>query len=529
MSEYKFYLPIKSVNLPHYFVKGIISPVKYIKNRNIDIQNRFEDCLLLSDSPFTSETNCALELILEKKEENVRAISDNFFLFDKPLPISRIKQVFFQEQKQKNTSVFSITNGGAFLPEKLLRVLANRTTIDTNQLQNIINEQKNKNDWTTSLISFNKLMGGFAIMRISSEDKENYSINYFSTLGLINTLVKNQLKKNGVLTEANYNWAIFNNDEKNTSLRKAIYSKINRAFVEKFAKEEEEKTGKKIEITTKNGIIIVHDKSTQTYFVNILGSYGEGTRRTLDSFFSDFYSGKFSSKALEGLSLMFGLNKGYEAFRNSYETQNFKVDIKFKLDNQLDYYTIESIYQYSINSIVENTIFEYLDVWCNGANELSIQNILDRKFKKKEDGYPKYFQEFLANLFSNKEPSKKKYIEFAKELVEERKQKGFMFFLYEEIITGVNPNNVPTVPVDYPISIQNEDPVSVEEPVEKMVDDIEGKRLKRKKELELLKITKLKNEGRKNKVKGFSKCKNTPESKQKLIIKILEKEFPKYN
>ena len=80
----KFYLPIKSVNLPHYFQIGCVVPTQYVNERNKDIQDRYNNHLVFCDIPYTDETDCALEIVLNSEVEEVFEISKNFFLFDKP-------------------------------------------------------------------------------------------------------------------------------------------------------------------------------------------------------------------------------------------------------------------------------------------------------------------------------------------------------------------------------------------------------------------------------------------------------------
>ena len=87
-------------------------------------------------------------------------------------------------------------------------------------------------------------------------------------------------------------------------------------------------------------------------------------RKKLDDFFSFLVNSDFEPDRKEGISLMFGLNKGYTAFRNKYETEDLELEIKFRLESQLEYYTIESIYQYVFNGKTDNYNYEYLDGWC---------------------------------------------------------------------------------------------------------------------------------------------------------------------
>jgi hypothetical protein len=350
------------MNLAHYLGSGIIVPSIYIENKNVDIQDGFKNYLLLSSSKFTRDTNCAIEIVLNSEEGAPQKISENFYLFDKPLPISRIKGIHFTNEEKKISSNFDITSGTAFIPEGLLKV-STEESIDTKELENIEYKPSEKN-WTNFLKRYDQILGGFSTMRISKEKFQNYPTHYFSTLSNINDLFANILDKQNISIENSFQFA-FTNEGKFKDFHNTIYSEIDYNEVRHYA----EKDNVKLEV--KNGIVQIDriPENKQTYLVAILDSYGKGKRKQVDSFISDLISGKFSESKKEGLSLIFGLNKGYKAFRNKYKTQNFEVDIKFRLDSKLDYYIIESIYQRVFNSTNNISAFKYIDDFLAGNKQ----------------------------------------------------------------------------------------------------------------------------------------------------------------
>lgn len=397
MNKTTYFLPIKSTNLAHYFAKGCVCPTKYIENRNEDIQNNFNNSLLLSSNKFFENTNCSLEIVLNNNEEKVNRISDNLFLLDKPLPISRVKKIIFKEQAQKINTVFNITSGAAFLPEKLIEVDSSAKDLETIEFEKVKHIQSDKN-WSFEIDLFNRVMGGFAIMSIAGNEFQNYPLNYFNALSSINAIVKDEIINQNIDVTDNYYWAI-SNDGGFEKLHNAIYSQINSTVVESFAKKDN------LNLSKQNGKYLIDkiDQSKATYLVAILASYGQGARMNLDTFISDLKSGRFPEKKKEGLALIFGINKGYDSFRNKYKTKSFQLDVKFKLDSQLDYYTIESIYQFVFNKKKYNSDFDYIDNWCpklteNKKNrEVKTYQVLDKTIlykKKEEDG-------FFAKLFQN--------------------------------------------------------------------------------------------------------------------------------
>lgn len=344
------------MNLAHYLGSGIIVPSIYIENKNTDIQDRFTNYLLLSRAKFTNETNCSIEIVLNYNDEVPVKISENFFLFQAPLPISRIKSIHFKNEEQKISTNFNISAGTAFIPESLLKV-SKEEDIKTIELEGIEYKQLEKN-WTEYLRKYDQILGGFSSMKISKQDFQNYPTHYFSTLGNINNNFSKILAEQEINIENAFQFA-FINEGKFRGFQNTIYSDIDFTEVQRYAEKD------KVKLDIKNGIVQIENipEHTQTYLVAILESYGKNKRKQIDSFVSDLLSGKFNEKKKEGLALIFGLNKGYKAFRNKYKTQNFEVNIKFKLNNKLDYYIIESIFQNVFNSINSISSFGYIDDW----------------------------------------------------------------------------------------------------------------------------------------------------------------------
>lgn len=387
MNNNIYYLPIKSANLAHYYAKGCVCPTNYFNNRNEDIQNIFSNSLLLSTSKFTQDTNCSLEIVLNEKEERAKKITNNFFLFECPLPISRVKRIIFKEEKQKVNTEFNVNSGAAFLPKQLIEVDSNSKEINSSELNMTQHKESDKN-WSSQIDFYNRILGGFAVMSIAGNKFQNYPLNYFNTLANINSLIKDEITNQNVAVNNNYDWTLINN-EKFKGLHKAIYSTINYNVVEKFAEND------KISLPKENGIYVLDkiDQSKATYLIAVLSSYGQGARMKIDTFIFDLISDQFPKKKKEGLALIFGINKGYESFRNKYKTNSYQIDVKFKLDSQLDFYTIESIYQFVFNKKKDNFTFKYLDDWCpkhideNKRNEFETYQVLDKTilYKKKEE------------------------------------------------------------------------------------------------------------------------------------------------
>ena len=355
--EKRYFLTINSYNLAHYFSSALIAPSNYYNNRNKDLQNRFDNYLLLCNSKFAGESNCALEIALNEKEEFPKRITENFYLFDMPLPISRVKGIYFLNEKQKVTTEFNVTSGSAFIPQSLLFV-ADEKGIDISELDGA-EAKVNPADWLEPIIRFDQLMGGFSLMNIARDKYQNYSSGYFSTLGYVNNAFRRILSEQNIETKSNFVFA-FDNEGKFKDFHDAIYSDINFDVLKRFAK----KDG--VSIESRNGLIQIDKipENKQTYLIAVIDSYGVNRRKKIDSFISDLVSGVFSKERSEGLAFAFGINKGYKSFRNRYKTEKFEISVKFLLNSQLDYYTIESIYQNVFNNLADIPSFSYIDSWC---------------------------------------------------------------------------------------------------------------------------------------------------------------------
>lgn len=354
----KLYLPIKSVNLGHYFAKGCICPATYLAERNPDLQNRFDSGVLLCKKIHTEETDCSIEIQLTEGEieKYSKEISTEFLFYKILIPVSRISKIIFKKIEQAKTTIYDINQARAFIPNELIEI--NNDNINITSFKDI--ERINLETNNVELLNrYNRLLGGFALMRLGKNNYQNFPINFFLTLSNISNPIRLELNKvsNSILELMNDNYAwLITGSGKYKNLHDMTYSKISEQTFFDFAKDE----GVKYE--TKLGRIDLDsiDKNKNSYLIAILASYNnKGARRTLDNFIEDLNYDKFPTKKKEGISLMFGINKGYEAFRNSYKTDNFSSIVKFKLDTILDYYIIEGVYQYVISLDIKND-FSYI-------------------------------------------------------------------------------------------------------------------------------------------------------------------------
>jgi hypothetical protein len=365
MTQDIFYVPIKSKNLSHYFSRAIILPTKYYSNRNNDIQDNANDSILISEHKWFKGCDCSIKIVLTAQEQE-NLISNSKYLLEShsPIPISRITNIYFLDEEVKNNTVWDINKGAAFIPKLLCKVDRDENiefcdeNIECSRLRDSSSSiMSNKN-----IERFNILLGGMAFMKIGCESFMNYSYNYFSTLSLLNKYIESRFQsatKTVKLEFSNKYNGLFNDNESHWKRWKQyIYKKdLNKSDIEQIARKEN------VELTYKLGMIVLEsmDSNTTLYDLAVLAEYKQF--KNTDNLVTDLTNGKIPIERAENISLLFGLNIGYGALRNKYITGNNEFIIKFPLDRKLDYYIIESIYQFIFHKSNNNVPFGYLDNW----------------------------------------------------------------------------------------------------------------------------------------------------------------------
>ena len=390
----EYYLPINSANISQYFSRGIILPSMYINGWINDIQSKFDSSILLCSKPLTSETDCSLTIVFaddEKKE--IENISKNFSVYSKPLSISRIKRLNFNDKEKGKITLYNIEKGDAFVP-KLITVVDKKESVNISELNSVKNINYMQ-DWKGKIALYNQVLGGFAIMRIADMQNTDYPKNYFKSFSSINKEVKNQIN--------DFNFTEDYTPYLNISKKSSAYSKINTEFVTNYAKKYEG-----FNLPTKRGLIKLDeiDESKNSYILSILATYGSDTGKIkkISDFISTLLNNGFYAKSKEKLCLTFGINQGYSAFRNKYDIGEIKVNAKFELNSEVDYTIIESVYQYVFNNKTDNTNFPYIDEWCpKFDNTINLQKYETYRIFDKDVIYKKKAilgsQEYLQELF----------------------------------------------------------------------------------------------------------------------------------
>ena len=351
-----FFFPINSSSLAHYLGGACIKAAKYFNNKPQDIQDRYKEFLLLTEKKGTKETDCCLELVLTADEiSDLIDAQNGWYLLDtKPLPITRIKKIYFSNPEQMDNTITNIRMSTAFVPDFLLDVC----TFDNNPVDVQVPTDCQCVEQTNKIKQFDSFLGALAMMRLVHEPYMNYSQNYFATLSFFNHKIENLIKSNESQSFYNAFQGIFNNTKGFDKVLPYLNHTIDEKALNKIAQENNQVI-KKLPIT--NFIDVESITDTWTYTIAILNAYGvgdESRKMRIDNLIQSHFTSLKEGKQ-EGVSLCYGYNRGYSVFTKSYG----EVAFKYKMESQLDYYTIESVYQYVFNGKVSSD-FPYLDNWC---------------------------------------------------------------------------------------------------------------------------------------------------------------------
>ena len=348
--ETQYFIHIDSQNLAHYYSCACIKPSKYFANRKVDLQNKFDGFILLSNKKYSKEMDCALEIVLTKEEQSILITLNkkkDIFLFNNVIPITRVKKIFFKSDSTRDKITTLVNMSSGFIPEGFATVKTDNSYADYTSISQPSNIAEK--DLTEKIKKYDSLLGGFALMRLSGEEYMNYSENYFSTLSLFNTAIEAELINANQKVNDLY-WDAFKGQDK----FKLLFSYINKEVSEEDLQEITKIENQKITKSKLSGIIDVNSLERASYIIAILQSYGlgdEGRRNKIDGLILNNFKKDIKADKSEVVSLCYGLNRGYSKFTNKYRVASIEKIVKFELNSQVDYYTIESIYQFVFNNI----------------------------------------------------------------------------------------------------------------------------------------------------------------------------------
>jgi len=425
--EAKMYLlQINRIKLQDYIQRGLIVPDKYLdENKEIDTQSKNPNFLVVSDGYIKEldEYQILLELIFTDEEKKRLQEVDGIYYFDFPLPITRIKKVYVQNQEIKKHIEVQIQNGeNGFLPKNLFSVyLKNKKPIFEQREYKPLQDDIAIDNFEEQIRVFDKRMGMFAFMKNSEvyycDDVSkiaNYSERYFSTLS---KLLEKPLDDK-IFEELNIL-------KQNEEFKKLLYStaQIDKEFIinESLKIEDSELKSIFLEMISPTGTrkalkSLLEKKDIERYLIGLVYYFRQKDSNKKDNFKIDIKN-LIPYKVAEISLAVLGIYFGYTILRSEekieikdkYFKKLFKKDklnMKFTLESKLDYITIETIYNFCFKNGAKGYEYEYL--------------LYPKKTKPK-------------NLTKNKNYEVKRDIYFDTEYIEIKKEDNLMKWMKNDI------------------------------------------------------------------------------------------------
>lgn len=385
MNSYTFF-PLDSSILPLHIGRGIIKPSIFSDENIKDVQSRFPNYLLLSNSKWLncdSKNDCCIEVILTSDEIKTLNSYNDFALLSSCLPISRIKRIYFKDKEQMDKTIFNIEQGDGFIPN----IYEYEEPESIKNIDIVTPPVPKKGiDLSKKIVLFDQILGGFACMRLagrlSNRYQSNFAEGYFATLGQINESIKLSCEKVKISTKSRVAGIFYKNaeityeDKFLTILNAPPKSESDFYYDLKKYDKSELKSGLLDAINSTLGIEweLLGDDS-YLIALALLSRYGTGKRKSTSDLFNDLIAEKIPfQEKLESLLFIYGFHYGYSQFRKAEKINTTLIPIKFELNSCLDYLSIESIFQYSFNNKINNVRFDYIDEWCPKYSEKSLHS-----------------------------------------------------------------------------------------------------------------------------------------------------------
>ena len=375
----KLYLQIHKIKLQDYISRGLIMPDMYFDNEiEKDVQSKNKSYIVVSSSYIDSidETQLLLELIFTDAEKKEFKKSGDIYFYEKPIAITRIKQIYIQDKKTKDKLLTKIMNYKiGYIPESLFVFFKKGRKIifdKCNKYQAL--ENADSIDYQEKIIKFDKMMGMFAFMKNSdlyyfdkTKTYSNYARSYISILSKLNDSLETTNSK------------LFDMITDNKDFFDHIYTDklVNDDFIKSFLENEKDEEIREIFSTLlydnnskRKCLERLRHKDGIFFYVCLLYIHRQKDSNKKDNFKSNIAQEIPYEKAELALAFL-GLHYGYSSIRadeeiliddkyiNKFIEKN-RVNMKFKLDCKLDYITIETIYNYTFYD-KKGEEFDYLE------------------------------------------------------------------------------------------------------------------------------------------------------------------------
>ena len=370
-------LQIHRIKLQDYIQSALIAADKYLGDEvEKDIQSKNPDFLVLSDGYFKEldEHQILLELILTDEENEKLIKVDDIYYMDFPLPITRIKKIYVQDEDIKKHIIINVDNSEkGFSPERLFDTFSKDDVKlfekkDYSELSKTIT----KSDFIYEITLFNKRLGMFSFMKNTniyySNDTgiiSNYSNNYLLTLKDYLSKDKDKSELLNILKENNdFKVFLYTNNQMDKDFIETVYNKIEDMEIKEIFSKVLEPNN-----ILKTLPLLLEKEAYVYYFICLVYYFRQKDSNKKDNFKQEIKN-LIPKEIAETALAILGIYFGYKILRANEKIElNDKIykeifgslfNIKFKLDSKLDYITIESLYQRSFQMKSELS-FEYLE------------------------------------------------------------------------------------------------------------------------------------------------------------------------
>lgn len=383
--ENKYYIHLNTNTLPHYLVDAIMRPANLIKNREHDFQSNSGNQIILSLKKWNKTSDCSIEIVLNNNEDKaLEQMSTDFFLCHTAIPISRIKAIYFEDKEKADTVIWNINSTVAFVPKWAINYANKEDSEIAEEFPFTHNAKKDQTkELAVMLKRFDRLLGGLAFLKVSaainSENQINFSESYFSTLAYFNKRIASDIKKNNIVIDDRFH-EIFKGDSR---IFNYLAKQINTPLIEDVSKKEG------IQLKSKFGVIDINNlpKNSLTFKLAILESFGKDSSKSVEDLINSLLS-NLEEDISEEIALIYGLYVGYNTLRNYYKLNDKKIQVKFDLNTKIDFYTVESIYQYAFHNKTISNDFDYLSINFLSSQVISKKNPKYKYLKVLSDYYP---------------------------------------------------------------------------------------------------------------------------------------------
>lgn len=391
----KFLLQIHRIKLQDYIQGALIAPDRYLGDEiEKDIQSINPDYLVLSNGYIDEldEYQILLELILTDTEKKKLQKIDDIYYMDFPVPLTRIKKIYVQDEDIKNHIIVNIqTSEKGFLPDRLFDVfLKNDENIFNKKGYIDLKSDIKRNNYSTQIRLFDKRLGMYSFMK-------NTNIYYTNDTGIISNYSNNFLSTfKECLDDKLDSSKLLAVLKENDKFRTLLYSneQINKEFIEEICNEIEDLEIKEIfsKILEPNSILktlplLLEKNAYIYYFISLVYYFRQKDSNKKDNFKIEIKNIIPENVAETALAIL-GIYFGYKILRANEKIElNDEMynqifgdifNLKFKLDIKFDYIVLETLYLRSFYKELGRD-FEYLEYPQSIKNDISFTNEEDFK------------------------------------------------------------------------------------------------------------------------------------------------------